>query len=76
MRWKLVCRFLIGVFAANNASAQTVAAPAPPPNPTFRISIFSNGARVEILLRPDQAPKSVERINPPGARFMTLTFLA
>jgi len=62
MRWKLFFSMLAGIFAAHTAIAQTPPAP-PPADPQNILYLdLSNGGRVSILLRPDKAPHSVERI--------------
>lgn len=67
MRSKFVAAALAGLFMAGTAFAQPVAAPAPVPAPAADPQNILNldlstGGRVKILLRPDKAPYSVERI--------------
>jgi len=64
MRFKLVVAGLSGLFMAGMALAQAPAAPAvPPPDPQNVLNLdLSTGGRVKVLLRPDKAPISVERI--------------
>lgn len=64
MRWKLLVAVFMGISAPVMAPAQ-VAAPAPTPaaDPANILDLdLSTGGRVSILLRPDKAPKAVERI--------------
>jgi len=64
MRFKLVVAGLSGLFMAGMALAQAPAAPAaPPPDPQNVLNLdLSTGGRVKVLLRPDKAPISVDRI--------------
>jgi cyclophilin family peptidyl-prolyl cis-trans isomerase len=67
MRSKFVLAALAGLAFAAGASAQTVAdpviAPPPPAAPQNILNLdVSTGGRIQILLRPDKAPLSVERI--------------
>ena len=66
MRSKFVVAALSGLFMAGVAFAQSapVAAPvAPPADPQNILNIdLSTGGRVKVLLRPDKAPYSVDRV--------------
>jgi len=64
MRFKLVVAGLSGLFMAGMALAQAPAAPAAsPPDPQNVLNLdLSTGGRVKVLLRPDKAPISVDRI--------------
>jgi cyclophilin family peptidyl-prolyl cis-trans isomerase len=72
MRSKFVFAALAGLFLTSVAPAQTAvdpAAPAPGLDPRNVLDIdLSTGGRVKILLRPDKAPHSVERIKTLVAR--------
>ena len=69
MRAKLFLAALTGLFAAGVATAQTPPAAPPPPDPQNILNLdLSTGGRVQILLRPDKAPQSVERIKTLVAR--------
>src|SRR3954471_24336737 len=64
MRFKAFLSLLIAIFFAGAAAAQIVSpppAPAPDPENTWLLDL-STGGRVAIQLRPDVAPKMVERI--------------
>jgi cyclophilin family peptidyl-prolyl cis-trans isomerase len=59
MRLKVLAAIVAGMFLAVTAPAQV----APPPNPDNILLLdLSSGGQVSILLRPDKAPNSVERI--------------
>ncbi|SDD35211.1 Peptidyl-prolyl cis-trans isomerase (rotamase)-cyclophilin family [Sphingomonas sp. YR710] len=65
MRSKFVLAAFVGLCMAGGAIAQTIAEPpaAPPLDPQNVLDLdLSTGGRVKILLRPDKAPLSVERI--------------
>lgn len=63
MRSKFVAALFAGLFMAGTAVAQAPAAPAPALDPQNVLNLdLSTGGRVQILLRPDKAPNSVERI--------------
>ena len=64
MRSKFVVAALSGLFMAGVAFAQVAPAPAPPPaDPQNILNLdLSTGGRVKVLLRPDKAPYSVDRI--------------
>jgi cyclophilin family peptidyl-prolyl cis-trans isomerase len=68
MRWVAAVCALVTMFGAAPASAQLIAVPgrATPPQTTDKENLWlldlSSGGRVTILLRPDVAPKMVERI--------------
>ncbi|RYD89975.1 MAG: peptidylprolyl isomerase [Sphingomonadales bacterium] len=64
MRSKFVVAALSGLFMAGVAFAQSAPVPvAPPADPQNILNIdLSTGGRVKLLLRPDKAPYSVERI--------------
>jgi len=65
MRLKLLIALLLGLFLSGAAIAQGFAVPPPPPplDPENTLLLdLSNGGRVTIQLRPDVAPKHVERI--------------
>lgn len=59
MRLKFFAAMIFGMFAAVTASAQTTTAPDPE---NVLLLDLSNGGQVAIVLRPDKAPNSVERI--------------
>ena len=65
MRFKALVSLLIAILFAGWAQAQTIGtpppAPAPDPENTWLLDL-STGGRVTIQLRPDVAPKMVERI--------------
>ncbi len=64
MRSKFVVAALSGLFMAGMAFAQTAPeAAAPPADPQNILNLdLSTGGRVKILLRPDKAPYSVDRV--------------
>ncbi|KRB86080.1 peptidylprolyl isomerase [Sphingomonas sp. Root710] len=63
MRSKFVVAALSGLFMAGVAFAQTAPVAAPPADPQNILNLdLSTGGRVKVLLRPDKAPYSVERI--------------
>jgi cyclophilin family peptidyl-prolyl cis-trans isomerase len=65
MRLKLLLAMLLGIFLAGALAAQGIQAPPPPPplDPENTLLLdLSTGGRVAIQLRPDVAPKTVERI--------------
>jgi cyclophilin family peptidyl-prolyl cis-trans isomerase len=65
MRSKFVLAAFVGLCMAGGAIAQTISEPpaAPPLEPQNVLDLdLSTGGRVKILLRPDKAPGSVERI--------------
>jgi peptidylprolyl isomerase len=64
MRFKALLSLLIAIFFAGAAAAQIVSPPPPPPVDPENIWLLdlSTGGRVAIQLRPDVAPKMVERI--------------
>lgn len=69
MRAKLFIAALTGLFAAGVAIAQAPPAAPPPPDPQNILNLdLSTGGRVQILLRPDKAPQSVQRIKTLVAR--------
>jgi cyclophilin family peptidyl-prolyl cis-trans isomerase len=72
MRSKFVFAALAGLFLTSVAPAQTAVDPAAPPpamDPRNVLDLdLSTGGRVKILLRPDKAPHSVERIKTLVAR--------
>lgn len=59
MRLKFFAAMIFGMFAAVTASAQATTAPDPE---NVLLLDLSNGGQVAIVLRPDKAPNSVERI--------------
>jgi cyclophilin family peptidyl-prolyl cis-trans isomerase len=65
MRLKAFVAMLLGIFVAGALSAQGIQTPPPTPAPTPENTLLldlSTGGRVAIQLRPDVAPKMVERI--------------
>ena len=65
MRILTLLALLLGLFLAASAGAQGLPAPPPVPAPdpeNMLLLDLSSGGRVEIQLRPDVAPKHVERI--------------
>jgi cyclophilin family peptidyl-prolyl cis-trans isomerase len=65
MRFKALLSLLITMFFAGAAYAQTIGSPPPLPTPepeNIWLLDLSTGGRVAIQLRPDVAPKTVERI--------------
>jgi len=63
MRVKLMLAMMMGMLFSVAAPAQEVAAPAPVADTANMLVLdLSNGGEVRILLRPDKAPNSVERI--------------
>jgi len=63
MRSKFVAALFAGLFMAGTAVAQTAVVAPPPSDPQNILNLdLSSGGRVQILLRPDKAPNSVERI--------------
>jgi cyclophilin family peptidyl-prolyl cis-trans isomerase len=65
MRLKLMLAMMFGMLFAVTAQAQEAVAPAPVPvadADNILVLNLSNGGEVRILLRPDKAPNSVERI--------------
>ncbi len=63
MRLKSLLALLFGLFFATSLSAQAPAAPPPAATPENILHLdLSTGGRVSILLRPDAAPRHVERI--------------
>ena len=63
MRSKFVIAALSGLFMAGAAFAQSVPIAAPPADPQNILNLdLSTGGRVKILLRPDKAPYSVDRV--------------
>lgn len=64
MRLKHIAAMMIGMLFAVTASAQVTAPAAPPAATPDNILLLdlSSGGQVSILLRPDKAPNSVERI--------------
>jgi cyclophilin family peptidyl-prolyl cis-trans isomerase len=63
MRSKFVVAAFAGLFMAGAALAQTAPTDAPVPDAQNILNLdLSTGGRVKILLRPDKAPYSVERI--------------
>jgi peptidylprolyl isomerase len=65
MRLKALVAMLLGIFFAGALAAQGIQAPPPVPAPDAENTLLldlSTGGRVAIQLRPDVAPKTVERI--------------
>jgi len=63
MRSKFVVAALSGLFMAGVAFAQSAPVAAPPADPQNILNLdLSTGGRVKILLRPDKAPYSVDRV--------------
>jgi len=63
MRSKFVAALFAGLFMAGTAVAQVSAPASPPADPQNILNLdLSTGGRVQILLRPDKAPYSVDRI--------------
>ena len=63
MRFKSLLALLMGLFFASSLAAQAPAAPTPAATPENILHLdLSTGGRVSILLRPDSAPRHVERI--------------
>jgi cyclophilin family peptidyl-prolyl cis-trans isomerase len=63
MRVKLMLAMMMGMLFSVAAPAQEVAAPVPVADTANMLVLdLSNGGEVRILLRPDKAPNSVERI--------------
>jgi cyclophilin family peptidyl-prolyl cis-trans isomerase len=63
MRFKVIAAMMMGMLFAITASAQTTAAAPPAPDPDNILLLdLSSGGQVQILLRPDKAPNSVDRI--------------
>ena len=65
MRLKVLLAMLLGIFLAGALAAQGIQAPPPPPplDPENTLLLdLSTGGRVTVQLRPDVAPKTVERV--------------
>jgi peptidylprolyl isomerase len=65
MRLKVLLAMLLGIFLAGALAAQGIQAPPPPPplDPENTLLLdLSTGGRVTIQLRPDVAPKMVDRV--------------
>ncbi|MDB5669139.1 MAG: peptidylprolyl isomerase [Alphaproteobacteria bacterium] len=79
MRFKAIAALFTGILFAGSLAAQSFQSPPPPPPLTPEntwLLDLSTGGRVTIQLRPDIAPKSVERIKALTARgfYNGLTF--